>query len=83
MVRKMTGKVISNKMDKTVVVAVERLKTHPLYKKQYRVTARFKAHDEDNAAALGDVVEITEGRPISRDKKFTITKTLEKAGKTK
>lgn len=83
MARKMIGKVVSNKMDKTVVVAVERLKTHPLYKKQYKVTARFKAHDENNAAMIGDMVEITESRPISRDKKFIVTKTVEPVEKVK
>ena len=77
--RIITGKVVSDKMDKTVVVAVERVRTHPLYKKQYKTTQRFKAHDEENKAKVGDVVEITETRPISRDKHFAITKIIEVA----
>lgn len=83
MARKMIGKVVSDKMDKTIVVSVERLKTHPLYKKQYKVTARFKAHDEANKVAIGDLVEITECRPISRDKKFKVTNVIESAGGAK
>jgi small subunit ribosomal protein S17 len=74
MSRVLSGKIVSDKMDKTVVVAVERLKTHPLYKKQYKTTAKFKAHDENNEYKVGDVVEITETRPLSKTKKFTITK---------
>lgn len=74
MSRVLSGKVVSNKMDKTVVVAVERLKTHPLYKKQYKTTAKFKAHDEENQFKVGDLVEITETRPLSKTKKFTVTK---------
>ncbi len=76
MSRSLTGKVVSDKMDKTVVVAVERLKTHPLYKKQYKTTAKFKAHDEKNEYKVGDVVEITESRPISKQKKFVVEKKL-------
>ncbi len=89
MAKVMTGKVVSNKMDKTVVVAVEGSKTHPIYKKQYKTTTRFKAHDETNTLEVGTMVEITESRPLSRDKRFVVTKTLEpkatakKAGKTK
>jgi len=74
MSRVLSGKVVSNKMDKTVVVAVERLKAHPLYKKQYKTTAKFKAHDEENQFKVGDLVEITETRPLSKTKKFTVTK---------
>lgn len=77
MARTLIGKVVSNKMDKTVVITVEGLKTHPIYKKQYKTTARFKAHDADNSAQVGDIVEVSETRPMSRDKRFTITKTLE------
>ena len=79
MAKTMIGKVVSNKMDKTVVVAVESSKTHPLYRKQYTRTARFKAHDAENKAQVGDLVEITETRPISAQKRFTISKTLEAA----
>jgi len=79
MTKTMIGKVVSNKMDKTVVVAVESSKTHPLYRKQYTRTARFKAHDADNSAQVGDLVEISETRPMSAQKRFTISKTLEAA----
>ena len=74
MSRVLSGKVVSSKMDKTVVVAVERLKMHPLYKKQYKTTAKFKAHDEKNEFKPGDLVEITESRPLSKTKKFVVTK---------
>ncbi len=70
----LSGRVVSNKMDKTVVVAVERLKSHPIYRKQYKQTARYKAHDEANKCQIGDMVEITECRPLSREKSFTVTK---------
>lgn len=83
MARKMIGKVVSDKMDKTVVVTVGRLKTHPIYKKKYKTTARFKAHDEKNDASIGDIVEITEGRPLSRDKTFVVTRTIERSKGTK
>lgn len=83
MARVLTGKVVSNMMDKTVVVAVEGSKTHPIYKKQYKTTARFKAHDDTNALAVGTLVEITESRPMSRDKRFVVTKTLAAKGTKK
>lgn len=76
MTRTITGKVVSNKMDKTVVVAVERYKTHPIYKKRFKVTNKFKAHDETNTYKPGDMVEITETRPISREKHFEVTQLL-------
>ena len=79
MARTLTGKVVSNKMDKTVVVVIERAKNHPIYRKRYTVTARLKAHDANNSANVGDIVEITETRPISSDKHFEITKVLEAA----
>jgi small subunit ribosomal protein S17 len=72
----MIGTVVSNKMDKTVVVAVERRKPHPLYRKIVRSTTRYKAHDPNNAAVLGDVVRIEETRPISKDKRWRIIETL-------
>jgi small subunit ribosomal protein S17 len=59
-------------MDKTVVVTVERLKEHPIYRKKYTITTNFKAHDEDNSCNIGDVVEIVETRPISRDKRWKV-----------
>lgn len=76
MARKLTGKVVSNKMQNTVVVAVEALKTHPIYRKQYKTTARFHAHDETNELAVGTMVEIEETRPMSRMKRFTVAKVL-------
>lgn len=83
MSRVLVGRVVSNKMDKTVVVAVERLKSHPIYRKQYKSTARYKAHDTANQCQLGNVVEITECRPISREKAFIVTKIDGKAVKSK
>jgi len=64
----MTGRVVSSKMDKTVVVRVETRRRHPLYKKTIRKTTNFKAHDENNECGLGDVVRILETRPLSKDK---------------
>ena len=78
MSRVLSGKIVSDKMDKTVVVAVERLKTHPLYKKQYKTTAKFKAHDENNEYKVGDVVEITETRPLSKNKSWRLVEILKK-----
>jgi len=76
MARRLQGSVVSDKMDKTVVVAVVRQKTHPLYGKKYRVTAKFKAHDEKNEFKVGDVVEISESKPISATKRWTVSKKL-------
>lgn len=73
------GKVVSDKMDKTVVVAVERLVQHPLYKKPMKQTDRFKAHDENNESHVGDTVEIMETRPLSKDKRWRVVEILEKA----
>jgi small subunit ribosomal protein S17 len=67
-----TGNVISNKMDKTVVVAVTRLTQHPIYKKTIKKIAKFKAHDEDNKCNKGDIVSIIESRPVSRDKRWKV-----------
>jgi small subunit ribosomal protein S17 len=72
MARTLRGTVSSNKMDKTVVVTVERVKEHPIYRKKYTVTTNFKAHDADNSCQIGDVVEIVESRPISRDKRWIV-----------
>jgi len=72
----MVGVVVSTKMDKTAVVAVERRKPHPLYRKIVRSTARYKAHDPQNAANLGDVVRIVETRPLSKEKRWRIAETL-------
>lgn len=77
MARRLRGTVSSNKMDKTVVVTVERVKEHPIYRKKYTETTKFKAHDEDNKCQVGDLVEIVESRPISRDKRWVVDQTLE------
>lgn len=73
------GRVVSEKMDKTVVVAVENLVRHPLYGRTMRRTARFKAHDETNDCHVGDTVEITDSRPISRDKRWRVSRIVERA----
>ena len=70
--RKLLGIVVSDKMVKTRVVAVTRLKTHPKYLKTFKVTTRFKAHDAENAYKVGDKVWIEECRPLSRDKRWVI-----------
>lgn len=70
--RTLKGVVVSDKMQKTVVVLVTRLKKHPKYKKYYKVTERFKAHDEKGEYHIGDKVIIQETRPMSRDKRFTV-----------
>lgn len=73
------GKVISNKMDKTIVVAVETSEKHPLYKKVMKTTYKLKAHDEENVAQVGDVVEVMETRPLSKDKRWRLVSIVEKA----
>lgn len=73
------GLVVSDKMDKTAVVAVVRLKRHPLYGRVQRVTKRFKAHDESNECHVGDRVRIMETRPISKDKNWRILEVVERA----
>ncbi len=77
--KSMVGRVLSNKMDKTVVVAVERLSRHPLYKKVIMTRKKFKAHDADNACQIGDVVRIVETRPLSREKRWVVEEILKKA----
>lgn len=72
------GKVLSNKMDKTVVVLVERQFAHPIYKKIIKRKTKFKAHDETNDCREGDVVRIMETRPISKDKCWRVTEILER-----
>lgn len=74
--RHMVGRVVSDKMDKTVVVEVERLRRHPLYKKAMRVKKRFKAHDATNACRVGDRVRIKESRPLSREKRWIVEEIL-------
>ncbi|MEG1557968.1 MAG: 30S ribosomal protein S17, partial [Oscillospiraceae bacterium] len=73
------GKVVSDKMDKTIVVAIEDSVKHPLYKKIIKRTVKFKAHDENNECGIGDRVEIMEIRPLSKDKRWRLVKILEKA----
>lgn len=73
------GMVISDRMDKTVVVAVEVKYKHPLYKKTVRITNKYKAHDEDNSCGIGDRVEIAETRPLSKDKRWRVSEIIEKA----
>lgn len=70
--KSMVGAVVSNKMDKTVVVIVERLSRHPLYKKVIKSRKKFKAHDADNACQIGDVVRIVESRPLSKEKHWVV-----------
>ncbi|MCD6568626.1 30S ribosomal protein S17 [bacterium] len=70
--RKLKGIVVSDKMQKTVVVKVTRLKFHPKYKKYYRVSKKFKAHDEENQCRVGDKVIIEETRPISKEKRWKV-----------
>lgn len=72
------GKVISDKMDKTVVVAVERLVRHPEYKKTVKKITKFKAHDEDNKCKVGDKISIIETRPVSKEKRWSVMEVIEK-----
>lgn len=71
-IRTKKGIVVSDKMDKTVVVLVDRVKTHPLYKKKFTVSKKYKADDQENQYKLGDVVEIVSTKPISKDKKYKV-----------
>ncbi len=75
----LVGKVVSDKMDKTIVVAIADNVTHPLYKKVIKKTVRFKAHDENNECKVGDKVLIMETRPLSKDKRWRLCEILEKA----
>ena len=73
------GFVTSDKMDKTIVVAVEESRRHALYGKSEKITKKFKAHDENNECGIGDKVEIMETRPLSKDKRWRLVRTVEKA----
>ena len=73
-----TGTVVSNKMDKTVVVLIETLRRHPLYKKVVRHRATFKAHDENNTCGIGDTVKIVETRPLSKEKRWRVAEIVRK-----
>lgn len=75
----LVGRVASNKMDKTVVVVVERSRRHPLYGKVINVSQRFMAHDENNSCQVGDTVRILESKPLSRRKRWVVTDVLERA----
>ncbi len=76
---KLVGKVVSDKMDKTVVVAIVDNVKHPLYKKIIKRTVKLKAHDENNECRIGDRVEVMETRPLSKDKRWRVTNIIEKA----
>lgn len=73
------GKVVSDKMDKTIVVAIEDSIKHPLYKKVIKRTYKLKAHDENNECAVGDKVKVMETRPLSKDKRWRLVEIIEKA----
>lgn len=77
-----TGRVVSDKMEKTIVVAVENVVEHPLYKKRVKQTRRFQAHDERGEAHMGDVVTIGETRPISKNKTWRLLEIIRKADHT-
>jgi small subunit ribosomal protein S17 len=74
--KEFVGKVVSNKMDKTVVVAVERQVPHPLYGKRIKKTTKFYAHDEENRCQIGDIVRIRESRPLSKLKRWVVVEIL-------
>jgi len=73
------GKVVSDKMDKTIVVAITNRRLHRLYKKYVQVTKKVKAHDEENQAHIGDTVRVVESRPISKDKRWRLLEIVERA----
>lgn len=77
--RVLRGTVVSDKMDKTIVVETATHKSHPLYGKRVKFSRKFKAHDENNEAKIGDIVEIMETRPLSKDKHFRLVRIVEKA----
>ena len=74
-----TGKVVSNKMDKTIVVAIENHVKHPLYGKIVKKTYKLKAHDENNECKIGDTVKVMETRPLSKDKRWRLVEIIERA----
>ena len=75
----MIGTVVSDKMDKTIVVAVETRVKHPIYKKTVKRTYKLKAHDQENACKVGDIVKVMETRPLSKDKRWRLVEVVEKA----
>lgn len=74
----MLGRVVSNKMDKTVIIAVETIKHHPLYRKTMKKTTKFKAHDKNNECGPGDIVKIVETRPLSKEKRWRVAEIITK-----
>ncbi len=74
-----TGKVLSDRMDKTVVVGITRLYQHPVYKKTVKKLTKFKAHDEENRCKVGDTVSIIEARPLSKEKRWSVLEIIERA----
>lgn len=80
--RRLTGTITSDKMQKTAVVRVDTLKMHSKYHKQYKVSKKFKAHDENKAYRIGDVVEIEETRPLSREKRWKVTRLIKRPTET-
>ncbi len=79
LVRTLTGKVVSNKMDKSIVVLIERRVKHPVYGKYVSKSSKLKAHDEENTCQIGDTVTISESRPLSKTKSWALVKVVEKA----
>ena len=77
--KQLQGKVVSNKMEKTIVVEIERMTMHPLYKKSVIRSRRVKSHDDQNACNIGDVVRIEETRPLSSDKRYRLVEVITKA----
>lgn len=78
--RRLVGRVVSDKMEKTVVVAIERRKMHPIYKKVVRTTKKIMAHDETNAIQIGALVRVVESKPLSRNKRWVVEAVLEAVG---
>jgi small subunit ribosomal protein S17 len=78
--RRLVGRVVSDKMQKTVVVAIERRKAHPIYKKVVKSTKKVMAHDETDAVEVGSVVQLVESRPLSKNKRWVVEKVLEGPG---
>ena len=77
--KRLVGRVTSDKMQKTVVVSVENLKRHPLYNKVIRQTTKYKAHNPNDVAKMGDLVQIVESQPMSREKRWSVERVLQKA----
>ena len=76
--KQLVGRVVSNKMDKTIVVQIKELIMHPLYKKSVRRTKKIKGHDEKNECSIGDLVRVTETRPLSKEKRYRLVEIIEK-----